>query len=201
MVMPPQLARANRRRPQHSAPRPIVEQTPHVNINDLCRWNVFPHDWDKSHLLEAPFKYPFVKSLLISRQFIEANHHSDYNQRIGLHWVRTGFGRPRPIFVCSQCSVVPAGYSSATDISPAAIATKRSTHRNKPTATAANASPPANYASSSAPSQTPTSPSRPNPNGHAAGLTNVFATKSKPSKPKPRHGLGRLSAYGFLRIM
>lgn len=29
-------------------------------------------------------------------------HHSGYIQPIALHWCKTGFGRPRPIFVC-QC--------------------------------------------------------------------------------------------------
>jgi hypothetical protein len=79
-----------------------VELTPHIDIHDLCRWNAFPRDWDKSYLLEMPFRYPFVKSLLVSVQNVEVNHHSGYNQRIALHWARTGFGRPRPLFVC-QC--------------------------------------------------------------------------------------------------
>ncbi len=104
MSMPWQLRVGlyERRKSRRREPRPIVERTPHININDLCRWKVFPSTWDKSHLLEMPFRYPFVKSLVISLQDIEFNHHSDYTQRIGLHWVRTGFGRPRPLFVC-QC--------------------------------------------------------------------------------------------------
>ena len=105
-MMPPQLARA--KRPKRSEPRPLVEQLPRIDIIDLCRWKVFPsqYDWNKAHILELPFRYPFVKSLVISLQDIEANHHSGYNQIIPLRWVRTGFGgniRPRPLFVC-QCS-------------------------------------------------------------------------------------------------
>jgi hypothetical protein len=49
------------------------------------------------------FRYPWAKSLVISRQTIEFNHISGYNQRVALHWVRTYFGKPRPIFVCTQC--------------------------------------------------------------------------------------------------
>jgi hypothetical protein len=45
------------------------------------------------------------------------------------------------------------------------------------------------------------SPCPPSPNGRAVGLTNVFATKSKPSKLKPRRvGLRNLSAHSSLPI-
>ncbi len=102
--MPPQLARA--KRPKRAPPRPIVEQLPRIDIADLCRWNVFPSqcDWRKAHLLELPFRYPFLKNLVISLQTIEANHLSGYTQSIPLHWCRTGFGgnyRPRPLFICN----------------------------------------------------------------------------------------------------
>jgi hypothetical protein len=51
-----------------------------------------------------PFRYPFVKNLVISLQTIEANHRSGYTQHIPLRWIRTGYGgrhRPRPLFICS----------------------------------------------------------------------------------------------------
>jgi hypothetical protein len=104
-MMPIQLR--NAKRPKRSEPRPLVEVLPRIDIADLCRWKVFPsqYDWHKDHYLEAPFRYPFVKSLLISLQSIEANHHNEYNQIIPLRWCRTGFGgnqRPRPLFIC-QC--------------------------------------------------------------------------------------------------
>jgi hypothetical protein len=99
-MMPPQLARSDRRR--KSQPRGIVEPTPNINIGDLCRWNAFPQTWDKSYFLEALFKYPFAKSLVISRHSVEINYVSGYTQTIALHWARTGFGRPRPFFVCGQ---------------------------------------------------------------------------------------------------
>jgi hypothetical protein len=104
-MMPPQLARA--KRPKRSQPRPLVEQLPRIDIIDLCRWKVFPsqYDWNKAHLLELPFRYPFVKSLIISLQDIEANHHTGDTQIVPLRWCRTGYGghhRPRPLLVC-QC--------------------------------------------------------------------------------------------------
>jgi len=102
MVMPPQLAEGLRRRKlkpkRFQTSRPIVETLPRIDIVDLCRWNVFPKDWHKSHYLEALFKYPFVRSLVISLEDIEINHLSDYNQIIPLRWLC-----PRPLFVC-QCS-------------------------------------------------------------------------------------------------
>jgi hypothetical protein len=72
MSMPPQLRRA--KRPKRTTPRPIVETLPRIDITDLCRWNVFPsqYDWHKAHLLELPFRYPFLKNLVISLQAIEA---------------------------------------------------------------------------------------------------------------------------------
>jgi len=102
MPMPAQLARANRRHDRHSKSRPIIELTPHVSINDLCRWKVFPENYYTDHLLEMPLRYPFLKNLVISRQNIEFNHSCKYTQTFALHWIRTGFGQPRPIFVC-QC--------------------------------------------------------------------------------------------------
>jgi hypothetical protein len=104
MAMPPQLARA--KRPKRSEPRPLVELLPRIDIIDLCRWKVFPsqYDWNKDHLLELPFRYPFVKNLIISLQTIEANYHTGDTQVIPLRWLRTGFGgnqRPRPLFVCN----------------------------------------------------------------------------------------------------
>jgi hypothetical protein len=104
MAMPLQLARA--KRPKRATPRPLVELLPRLDIDDLCRWKVFPdqYSWDKVHYLEAPFRFPFLKSLIFTLQYIEANHHSDYVQLIPLRWVRTGYGgnqRPRPLFVCN----------------------------------------------------------------------------------------------------
>jgi hypothetical protein len=103
MAMPPQLVKA--KRPRRSTRR-LVEQLPRVDVNDLCRLNVFPsqYDWHKAHLLELPFKYPFLKSLVISLQDIEFNHVSGYTQTVPVRWIRTGFGgnyRPRPLFVCN----------------------------------------------------------------------------------------------------
>jgi hypothetical protein len=103
-MMPPQLARA--KRPKRSTPRPLVEELPRIEIVDLCRFGAFPSqtNWHTRYLLELPFRYPFLRNLVISLQIIEANHHFGYTQRIPLRWLRTGLGgnhSPRPLFVCS----------------------------------------------------------------------------------------------------
>jgi hypothetical protein len=66
----------------------------------LCRWKVFPDNWYAQHKLAMTFRYPWARNLIISRRNIEINHVCGYTQRIGIHWVKTGFGKPRPIFVC-----------------------------------------------------------------------------------------------------
>src|SRR5262249_748 len=102
-MMPWQLARSNRRHDRHSEPRAIIERTPHINISDLIRQRVFPDNYYDEHILEMPFKYPWAKSLVISRRNIVFAHRIEYNQRVGIHWAKTGFGKPRPLFICSQC--------------------------------------------------------------------------------------------------
>src|SRR5262249_28312605 len=67
------------------------------------RLKVFPSDWNTRRVYEVAFKYPFLKSIVVSLAFIEANHHSGYTQRIALKWIRTGFGenwKPRPLLIC-----------------------------------------------------------------------------------------------------
>jgi hypothetical protein len=41
----------------------------------------------RPHLLELPFRYPFMENLVISLENIEANHHSEYTQIIPLRAV------------------------------------------------------------------------------------------------------------------
>jgi len=101
MGMPWQLAQA--KRPKRSEPRPLVEQLPRIDVGDLTRLKVFPNDMHTRRSYEVAFRYPFLKTLTVSHAFIEANHHSGYNQRIGLKWIRTGFGgawKPRPLLIC-----------------------------------------------------------------------------------------------------
>src|SRR5262249_31088450 len=108
MAMPRQLANGlwlkRQSRRKHSEPRPLAELLPQINICDLRRWRVFPNDWHKAHLSEMPFRYNFVKSLIITLENTEFNHYSGYNQIVPLRWCVTGFGgrnRQRPLFICN----------------------------------------------------------------------------------------------------
>jgi hypothetical protein len=96
--MPPQLARA--KRPRNSGPRPIVEQLPYININDLRQ--AIPRNYG-SNIYSNPFRYPPVRHMRLSYRSIEIVDHHDRSQIFGIAWIRTGFGAHRAIFVCNSC--------------------------------------------------------------------------------------------------
>ena len=101
MAMPWQLKYA--KRPKRVEPRPLVEQLQRLDIGDLVRLKIFPDNWHTRRSYEVVFRYPFLKSIVVTLAFIEANHVSGYNQRIALKWIRTGFGgnwKPRPMSRC-----------------------------------------------------------------------------------------------------
>ena len=105
MAMPWQLKYA--KRPKRVEPRPLVEQLQRLDIGDLVRLKIFPDNWHTRRSYEVVFRYPFLKSIVVTLAFIEANHVSGYNQRIALKWIRTGFGgnwKPRPTFICPRCT-------------------------------------------------------------------------------------------------
>src|SRR5689334_24214698 len=96
MAMPPQLARAKRSR--NSGPRPIVEQLPYININDLRQ--AIPRNYG-TNIYSNPFRYPQIQRLRLSYRSIDIIDHTDRSQVFGIQWIRTGFGAHRPVFVCS----------------------------------------------------------------------------------------------------
>src|SRR5262245_20550701 len=93
MPMPPQLARA--KRPKRSEPRPLAECLPHINVNDLD----VPRDHKTYTLPNISLRYPQISGIRLSAYFVEF-HHSSRIQSFRLKWIRTGFGYPRPAFVC-----------------------------------------------------------------------------------------------------
>jgi hypothetical protein len=104
MAMPWQLKYA--KRPKRAEPRPLVEQLPRIDIGDLVRLKLFPDNWHTRRTYELSLRYPFLRTIAFSFANIEVAHNSGYNQRIGLRWIRTGFGgrsRPRPLLIC-RCS-------------------------------------------------------------------------------------------------
>jgi hypothetical protein len=95
MAMPLQLARA--RRPKRSAPRPLVEILPHININDLRvpkNLSVVTAPW-------ISLRYPFISGARLSARVVEFAH-SGRIQSFPLKWIKTGLGLPRFAFIC-QC--------------------------------------------------------------------------------------------------
>jgi hypothetical protein len=103
--MPPQLKRGleARKRRANKSPRPIAELMRFIDINVLIRYGAFPNDWYSTHTLHLGFRYPFAPILKVSANGIKATLQSGRIQTIGLKWIKTGLGKPRPMFIC-RCS-------------------------------------------------------------------------------------------------
>ena len=94
MAMPVQLRRA--RRPKRSEPRPTVELLPSISVHDLR----VPRDYS-TNTYSNPVRYPQVRHVRLSYHSAEIVDHYGRVQVFGIKWIRTGFGVPRRIFVCS----------------------------------------------------------------------------------------------------
>jgi len=98
-MMPPQLAKANRRRRHHSEPRPTIELMPAININDLRQ--VIPRYHGQVNELDVSFKYPDLAYLRLSASRLEIMGRNGHIQYFRIVRIRTGLGSPRAILVCS----------------------------------------------------------------------------------------------------
>jgi hypothetical protein len=98
MPMPPQLARAKRRRPRHSEPRPTIELMPAININELR--HAIPRYHGQVNELDLSLKYPGIARLRLSTFSFEITDYSGRVQRSRIVWIRTGFGRRRASCHC-----------------------------------------------------------------------------------------------------
>ena len=96
MPMPVQLRRA--RRLKRSEPRPTVELLPAININDLR--DAIPRDYS-TNIYSNPFRYPELQRFRLSGRGVEISDRFGRVQAFRIEWIRTGFGTPRPIFVCT----------------------------------------------------------------------------------------------------
>jgi hypothetical protein len=67
MAMPPQLARGlqAKRQSRRGEQRPIVEQLPYININDLRQ--AIPRNYG-TNIYSNPFRYPQIQRLRLSYQ-------------------------------------------------------------------------------------------------------------------------------------
>jgi hypothetical protein len=92
-MMPRQLR--NARRPKRTTPRPLAECLPRINVNDLK----IPRDYRTYTAPDISFRYPEISFLKVSAYMAEF-HHSCRIQTFRFKWIRTGFGYPRPSFIC-----------------------------------------------------------------------------------------------------
>ena len=102
MAMPPQLAKANRRRLRHSEPRPTIELMPYLDIRELR--HAIPHHHGQANQPDVSFKYPDIARLRLFADHIEITGRNGYLQCFRIVWIRTGLGRHRAILVCSTCA-------------------------------------------------------------------------------------------------
>ena len=97
MPMPWQLARGlwARRQSRRRESRPIAECLPSINVNDLQ----VPRDYETYVAPNISFRYPHISSMRIAWNMVEFAH-SDRVQAFRFKWIKTGFGYPRPAFIC-----------------------------------------------------------------------------------------------------
>jgi hypothetical protein len=95
--MPRQLKYA--RRPKRSQPRPLAEDLPRINVNDLKIPKVYGKVFDVPWI---SFKYPHIFSARLSAYQCEFIH-AGGQQVFRLKLIRTGYGLPRFAFICNQC--------------------------------------------------------------------------------------------------
>jgi hypothetical protein len=95
MAMPIQLARARAKRPKRFTPRPLAECLTRINVNDLS----IPRGYQTYVADNISLRYPEITGLRLSAYWVEF-HHSHRIQTFDLKWIKTGFGYPRPAFIC-----------------------------------------------------------------------------------------------------
>jgi hypothetical protein len=95
--MPWQLARGLRakRQSRRTEQRPLAEYLPHINVNDLP----IPRDYKTYTAPYISLRYPQISGIRLAFNFVEF-HHSGRAQTFRLKWIKTGFGYPRPAFLC-----------------------------------------------------------------------------------------------------
>jgi len=98
MAMPRQLARGlwAKRQSRRREQRPLAECLPHINVNNLR----IPRDYKTYTAPLISLRYPQISGIRLSAYFVEF-HHSGRIQTFRLKWIKTGFGYPRPAFMCN----------------------------------------------------------------------------------------------------
>jgi hypothetical protein len=99
MAMPWQLQRGllERRYSRRTERKPLVENLPAINVNDLK----IPRDYKTYTTPNISLRYPHISSARLSFHVVEFAH-SGRIQSFRIKRIKTGFGFPRPAFIC-QC--------------------------------------------------------------------------------------------------
>jgi hypothetical protein len=97
MAMPAQLARGlwAKRQSRRCEQRPLAECLPSINVNDLR----IPRDYKTYTAPNISLRYPQISGIRLAFHCVEF-HHSGRVQTFRFKWIKTGFGYPRPAFVC-----------------------------------------------------------------------------------------------------
>jgi hypothetical protein len=97
MAMPPQLQRGliARRYARYRQSRPIAESLPHINVNDLK----LPRDHKTYVLPNISLRYPQISGARLAFHAVDFMH-TGRTQTFRIKWIKTGFGFPRPAFIC-----------------------------------------------------------------------------------------------------
>src|SRR5258706_2623238 len=96
-MMPWQLRKGlyERRQSRHTEPKPLVENLPAINVNDLgVQRNSQPYIASN-----ISFRFPHINAMRINYSMVEFAH-SDRVQTFHFKWIKTGYGYPRPAFIC-----------------------------------------------------------------------------------------------------
>jgi hypothetical protein len=96
-MMPRQLARGlwAKRQSRRREQRPLAECLPHINVNDLP----IPREYQIYVAPNISLRYPYIVGMRIAYDGVEFTH-TGRTQIFDFKWIKTGFGYPRPAFIC-----------------------------------------------------------------------------------------------------
>jgi hypothetical protein len=97
MSMPWQLKVGlyNKRKYRRHEPRLIAECLPSINVNDLD----IPRNYQTYIAPDISLRFPHISNMRIAWNMVQFAH-SDRVQTFNFKWIKTGFGYPRPAFIC-----------------------------------------------------------------------------------------------------
>jgi hypothetical protein len=87
--------------PRHSSNRPIIEKLSHIGISDIAK--VIPRNPNEIYCLDSfGLRYGGAK-VRVCNYVLEITNTTGYKQVFRIKWIKTYFGRHRPLLVCNDC--------------------------------------------------------------------------------------------------